>query len=104
MIRSLMHLRVQDLCVERITDMNTTEADFAIERLDKVYASKVAAIQKLYDDGIYKGNWDVCTEFDDGTPNLRFIEDNEYDQHRTDDMPDWDDIIAEVMSCYVFLA
>lgn len=45
------------------------------------YAHKRAEIAELFDMQLYNGNWDATTFFDDGTPELRFIQEDEYDQH-----------------------
>ncbi len=88
--------------------MSNYEAQSVIKAMEKlhpgVYTDKEQEIQdQLYDDGIYEGNWDSSTDFEDGTPNLRLIQEDEFDQHRTDDMPEWDDIVAEVSGGYLFL-
>lgn len=61
---------------------------------------------ELYEDGVWQGNWDSSTDFEDGLPSLRLIQEDEYDQHMDDDedAPEHDDIIAEVRGGYLFLA
>lgn len=53
------------------------------------YSHKREAIAQLFDDYLYNGNWDCSTDFDNGTPDLRLIQEDEYDQHMEDeDRPD----------------
>ena len=49
------------------------------------YTAKREEIAQLFDDYLYNGNWDCSTDFDDGTPDLRLIQEDEYDQHMLDD-------------------
>ena len=75
-----------------------------LRKIDNVYWRKINDFTAIYSNGIYNGVWDVQTDFNDGTRNLRFIQEDEFDQHRTDDMPEWDDIIAEGSGVYIFWA
>jgi hypothetical protein len=34
---------------------------------------------------LFQGNWDSTTDFEDGTPNLRIIQEDEYDQSMDED-------------------
>ena len=49
------------------------------------YSSKREDIARLFEDQLWKGNWDSSTTFEDGTKDLRLIQEDEYDQHMDDD-------------------
>lgn len=61
---------------------------------------------ELLEEGVWEGNWDVTTEFEDGLPGLRLIQEDEYDQHMDDDpdAPGHNEILAETRGGYLFLA
>lgn len=54
-------------------------------------------ISKDIEDYVFNGNWDHTIDVEDSNfPNIRVIEENEYDQHMDEDdsdTPAWDDII-----------
>lgn len=52
------------------------------------YSSKRVEIAELFDKYLWEGHWDSSTFFEDGTPNLRLIQEDEYDQHM-EDRPDY---------------
>lgn len=87
---------------------STNEADALIARLLKEgvdYSPKRDEIISLFDDELYQGNWDSTVEFEDPAfRDLRLIQEDEYDQHRTGDMPDWNEQICYVSGHYVFYA
>lgn len=63
-------------------------ADDVIRKLaehGKDYSSKRDDIARLFNEQLYQGFWDSSTSFDDGTPDLRLIQEDEYDQHMDDD-------------------
>jgi len=65
------------------------EADQVIKALLEEgldYSSKREDIARLFDEQLYNGNWDCTTDFEDGTPDLRLIQEDEYDQHMDDDL------------------
>lgn len=69
----------------------TQEADEVIAALQEHgldYTTKRDHIAQLFSEYLYNGNWDCCTDFDDGTPDLRLIQEDEYDQHMDDDKPE----------------
>ena len=60
---------------------------------------------ELYRDGVWNGNWDSITEFGDDLPDLRLIQEDEYDQSMDEDeKPDFDSQIAQVSGGYLFYA
>ncbi|MCZ7862697.1 hypothetical protein O9X98_15080 [Agrobacterium salinitolerans] len=52
---------------------------------------------------LWHGNWDCTTDFGDGTPDLRFIQEDEYDQHLTDG-PDIEKQLCFTDGHYVFFS
>jgi hypothetical protein len=55
------------------------------------YSAHRDEIEQFYDDYLMNGNWDGTLEFESGMPALRFIQEDEFDQHRSDDMPEEDE-------------
>lgn len=81
------------------------EADDVIKALLEVghdYTAKREQIARLFDEQLYDGNWDSSTDFGDGTPDLRLIQEDEYDQHMDDD--DKPETITYAAGHYVMLA
>ena len=66
------------------------------------YTAKRDDIARLFDDYLYNGNWDCSTDFDDGTPDLRLIQEDEYDQHMDDE--DKPETLTYAAGHYVMLA
>jgi hypothetical protein len=67
----------------------TQEADEVIKALQEHgldYTHKRDDIAQLFEEYLYNGNWDCTTDFEDGTPDLRLIQEDEYDQHMDDDL------------------
>ena len=63
-------------------------ADEIISDLAKLgydYANKRTLIADLLNNYLWNGNWGSCVDFDDGTPSLRLIQEDEYDQHMGND-------------------
>lgn len=87
------------------------EADDVIAALLKHghdYSSKRAEIEDLFTNQLYEGNWDSSTDFGDSTPDLRLIQEDEYDQHMDDGGEDGEDqrpaYIVYASGHYVMLA
>lgn len=81
------------------------EADEVIKALLETgldYSAKREEIARLFYDQLYNGNWDCTTDFDDGTPDLRLIQEDEYDQHMDDD--DKPETLTYAAGHYVMLA
>lgn len=87
-----------------------TAADEVIDALKKhgldysAYRDTIA--QEAFDEGLLEGNWDVTVTFDDPKlKDLRFIQEDEYDQHMDDDAPEHDDMVCYVgvIPAYVWL-
>lgn len=53
------------------------------------YTSKRLEIADHFDNCLWCGNWDSALDFED-MPTLRFIQEDEYDQHMDDDQPEYD--------------
>jgi len=71
------------------TTKSLGEADEVIKALLKEgldYSAKREDIARLFDEQLYNGNWDCTTDFEDGTPDLRLIQEDEYDQHMDDEV------------------
>ena len=81
------------------------EADQVIKALLEEgldYSAKREDIARLFEEQLYNGNWDCTTDFEDGTPDLRLIQEDEYDQHMDDDLkPEY---ITFAVDHYVILA
>jgi hypothetical protein len=60
----------------------------------KDYSAARQEIADLFDETLWNGNWDATTDFNPGLPNLRFIQEDEYDQHMDDERP------SKKMICY----
>ena len=81
------------------------EADEVIKALlaeGHDYTDKRDDIARLFNEQLYEGNWDSSTDFEDGTPDLRLIQEDEYDQHMDDD--DKPETITYAAGHYVMLA
>lgn len=71
------------------------KADQLIEALKTEgldYSEYREELSKLWDDGLWEGNWDVTTDLPAGVRNIRIIQEDEYDQHM-DDGPSWDSML-----------
>ncbi len=72
------------------------------------YSAGRAEIARVIRDDIWNGNWDSQTDFEAiglSLPDLRIIEENEYDQSMDDDeKPDWDTMLTDCSAGYVFPA
>lgn len=82
------------------------EADKVITDLKKVgfgdYTSKRDEIMLLFHDELYRGNYDSSTDFDD-MPNIRLIQEDEYEQSMSDDeKPEWDTQLSYSAGHYIF--
>lgn len=71
------------------------EADYLIVDILKKsgvdYSSKKEELAKCFVDDLWNANYDCTLTFDDGTPEIRFLQEDEYDQHMDDDeKPDYD--------------
>jgi hypothetical protein len=80
-------------------------ADDVIARLLKCghdYTAKRDEIARLFYEDLYNGIWDSSTDFSDGTPDLRLIQEDEYDQHMDDE--DKPEAITYAAGHYVMLA
>jgi hypothetical protein len=82
------------------------EADEVINAVKQAigldYSSERDKISEFFDGYLYEGNWDGILEFKK-IHNLRFIQGDEFDQHRTDTMPKWEDQICYAAGHYIFL-
>jgi hypothetical protein len=80
-------------------------ADATINALEKEghdYSAKREDLAILFA-RLWQGNWDCTTAFQDGTPDLRFIQEDEYDQHLSDG-PDIDSQLCFTKGHYVFFS
>ena len=83
----------------------TQEADEVIAALQKHgldYTAKRDHIAQLFSEYLYNGNWDCTTDFEDGTLDLRLIQEDEYDQHMDND--DKPETLTYAAGHYVMLA
>lgn len=66
----------------------------------------VGAIASDIENYVYNGNWDHTIDVEDSNfPDIRVIEENEYDQHMDEDdedTPSWDDLL-QVDSYYLLV-
>lgn len=89
-----------------LEEESATSADSVITALSGLghdYSGKRDGIIELFG-RLYRGNWDCSTSFEDGTQDLRLIQEDEFDQHADDDMPDHDDQLCYAAGHYVFFA
>lgn len=81
---------------EIITDVkNATGIDYSWNRDE---------IAEVFDEYLWNGNWDWITDFAPPMRDLRFIQEDEFDQHATSDMPDHDEQICYSAGHYVFFS
>lgn len=67
------------------------------------YSSQDEVIAKFFDEYLYHGNYDGTLEFEDSKfRSLRFIQEDEYDQHADDSMPDFDEHLTYASGHYIF--
>lgn len=53
------------------------------------YTRKRLEIANFFQKCLWRGHWDSTLDFDN-MPTLRFIQEDEYDQHMDDDQPEYD--------------
>lgn len=73
----------------------------------KDYTAGREELARLFDEELFNGNWDSSTDFGDAAlPDLRLIQEDEYDQSMDNDdsRPDEDDQICYAAGHYVFFA
>ncbi|MNK40199.1 hypothetical protein D3C87_588420 [compost metagenome] len=71
------------------------------------YSAHREEIARVFDEYLFNGNWDSCTEIDlPDVQELRFIQEDEYDQHMDNDpdKPEWDDMLGYMAGHYVWFA
>lgn len=70
------------------------------------YSAGREEIANVLDKYLYNGVWDMETNFEnDLLPDLRIIQEDEYDQSMDEDeKPDWDSMLAEIRGYYIFPA
>lgn len=67
------------------------------------YQKHQTEIAEFFDEYLYNGNWDCTLHFDGDTKSLRFIQEDEFDQHHSGDMPEFDEQVCFASGHYVFL-
>ncbi len=85
------------------------EADGVISDLKKNghdYSQYRIEIEKLFSEYLYNGEWDMTSDFYGDKEDLRFIQEDHYDQHmdHDEDKPSWDDMICFTEGHYIFPA
>lgn len=79
--------------MEPISKEAITAAETLIKDISKHfkhdYSSKKMEIADHYDNRLWCGDWDSTLDFDD-MQSLRFMQEDEYDQHMGDDPPEYD--------------
>ena len=96
------------------TIMVATDLHAQMVAIDPAYTDKFEDFVTLFHKGLYEGNNDAGTDFEDGTRDIMVIQEDHYDQHMgeededdddyNEDKPTWDSMIAEVSGAYVFWA
>lgn len=85
-----------------------SHADDIINSLNKNvgrdYSSGREEIARLFDEVLWHGNWDASTDFDGSLDDLRFIQEDEYDQHMDEDEDKPEDYLVYAGGHYVFEA
>ena len=94
-----------------IRDEALDSADTFIEDVKEAvgldYSMHREAIADLYEHGHWNGSNDVYLRTGDASlPNLRFIQEDEYDQSmdEDEDRPEWDEMICSTDNGYVWYA
>lgn len=92
----------QELSEDAISTANQVIKDL-LEAGHGDYTAQREDIARVMDDDIWNGNWDATLEGTDGRADLRFIQEDEYDQSMDeDDKPEWDAMLASGSGFYVF--
>lgn len=84
-------------------------ADALIQHMHKAhgmdYSSQRQFIEDWAAEDMWNGDWDVTINFDEGGPrDLRFIQEDEYEQHMDEDEDRPENDIGYVDGYYVFFA
>ena len=88
-------LTATDDLIEQLKDLG--HGDYSAHRL--------SIATKLFEKGIWDGNYDSKIFFEDGLPGLRLIQEDEYDQSMDEeDKPDWDSMLCSVNGGYLWAA
>jgi len=78
---------------EALSQQAFSEADEVIKSVlthsGHDYTSKRVEIAEHFDNVLWEGNWVATLDFTD-MPRLKFMQEDEYDQHMGDDPPDYD--------------
>jgi hypothetical protein len=76
----------------QIREASEQEATRVIETLEKAGYAHIEGLRKnfaqlveVFEEDLFQGNWDSTTDFEDGTPNLRIIQEDEFDQSMDED-------------------
>lgn len=91
-------------------DESYRSADQVIEGLANLghdYSAHRTEIARVFDEYLYEGHWNSCTEIDQpDVQELQLIQEDEYDQHMDDDpdKPEWDDMLGYFAGHYVWFA
>ncbi len=64
-----------------MTSLQAADAVIAALLPEYDYQHKRQEIADLFEHFLWNGNWDCQTHFDDDTLDLRFIQEDEFDQH-----------------------
>lgn len=85
--------KLADQVIEAIKSKNGTD-----------YTPVRDELTAMFDDDLLNGNWSTRSDFGvPGLPELRIIEENEYDQSMDEDeKPDWDSMVVDISGYYVF--
>jgi len=92
---------------EQALDSADTFIQDVKEAVNLDYTKHREAIADLYEHGHWNGSYDVCTRLHDKKlPDLRFIQEDEYDQSmdEDEDRPEWDTMICSTDNGYVWYA
>ena len=92
---------------QEISDEAYRTADQVIKDLIEAghpsYESERQAIACLFDEQLWNGNWEADLETSSDLPDLKFIQEDEYDQSMSDeDKPEWETMLASTQGHYIF--
>jgi len=92
---------------QEISDEAYRTADQVIKDLIEAghpsYESERQAIAQLFDEQLWNGNWEADLETSSDLPDLKFIQEDEYDQSMSDeDKPEWETMLAFTQGHYIF--
>jgi hypothetical protein len=85
------------------TSVLKTLTDSAYTDIDGLRRNFMELIE-LFDEDLFEGNCDATTDFSDGTPNIRIIQEDEHDHMSKDEVDELDNCFLGYSGYYIFSA